>query len=164
MTSPWRERLGPASFNGVEFHCELQVRASGRRIARHEFPKRDLPYSEDMGRSARTFTIGAYVIGPNYVKQRDALIHELEREGPGYLILPTQMEFGSPRVVVGPYAVTERRERGGYAEFEISFIEAGKDITTAVIGDTQSQVSAAAIAAINAAQDSAKTSMEAAAP
>jgi prophage DNA circulation protein len=155
VISQWRERLGPASFNGVEFHCELQVRASGRRIAHHQFPKRDLPYSEDMGREERTFTIGAYVIGSNYVKQRDKFVDQLEIEGPGYLVLPTQLERGSPRVVVGHYSVSERRERGGYAEFEILFIEAGKDITTAVIGDTQSQVSAAAQTAINGFQESA---------
>ncbi|MCA1457709.1 DNA circularization N-terminal domain-containing protein [Bradyrhizobium sp. BRP22] len=31
-----------------------------RRIVEHEFPKKELPYAEDMGRSAREFTVRGY--------------------------------------------------------------------------------------------------------
>ena len=39
----WRQNLVPASFRGVEFHVEMGGVASGRRVARHEFPKRPFP-------------------------------------------------------------------------------------------------------------------------
>jgi prophage DNA circulation protein len=139
--SPWRMRLQPASYNGVQFHVDVGARASGRRIALHEFPKKDKPYSEDMGRKARRFTIAAYVIGPDFEDQRDALIEQFEAEGNGRLVLPTSTD--EKLVVVDGYSVTERRERGGYAEFAINFVEAGEDISNVNMVDTQSAVTGA---------------------
>lgn len=136
--APWRMRLQPASYNGVLFHVDLNARASGRRIALHEFPKKDIPYAEDMGRRAKRFTIAAYVIGPNFEDQRDALIEQFEAEGNGRLVLPTSTD--EKIVVVDSYSVTERRERGGYAELEINFIEAGQDISGIVQPDTQGAI------------------------
>ena len=52
----------PASFNGARFHCEANARESGRRIVEHQFPKKELPYAEDMGRAAREFTVRGYCI------------------------------------------------------------------------------------------------------
>src|SRR6059058_5762319 len=106
---PWRLRLQPASYNGVTFHVETGMRAGGRRIALHEFPKRDTPYAEDMGRKAKRFTVSAYVIGPDFEDQRDALIAQFEREGSGRLVLPTS--FDEKIVVVENYSVTENRQR-----------------------------------------------------
>jgi prophage DNA circulation protein len=58
----WRQNLMPASFRGAYFHCESNARESGRRIVEHEFPKKDYPYAEDMGRHFREFTIRGYCI------------------------------------------------------------------------------------------------------
>ena len=58
----WRSRLMPAKFRGARFHVDTGVRESGRRIVPHEFPKRDVPYAEDMGRRAREFTVRGYII------------------------------------------------------------------------------------------------------
>ena len=91
----------PASFNGARFHCESNARESGRRIVEHQFPKKDDPYAEDMGRAAREFTIRGYcIVYPfdtgdglhqmDYTLVRDALIAQLEAGGPGMLQLPTQ--------------------------------------------------------------------------
>src|SRR5689334_22416343 len=125
--APWRAELQPASFKGAGFHVDAGGKGSGRRNVLHEFPKKNVPYAEDMGRKARAFTVTAYVIsGPNtadYRAERDALEAALESEGPGILVLPTR---GAVQVQVGPYTSTERRERGGYAEFEITFVEAGQ--------------------------------------
>lgn len=135
---PWRLRLQPASFNGVEFHVEVGSRSSGRRNAPHEFPKKDIPYTEDMGRRARTFVIAGYVVGPDFESQRDALVAELERETNGTLVLPTS--FDQKIVVCDRYSIVERRDRGGFAELEMVFIEAGQDPSTLVSLDTQSNV------------------------
>lgn len=138
MIPLWRTKLQPASFNGVQFHVDIGSRGGGRRIALHEFPKKDIPYAEDMGRRAKRFSITAYFIGSNFEDQRDALIVELEKETNGILVLPTSSE--QQTVVVDSYNVIERRERGGFCEFEIAFIEAGKDISTQFTADTQGQV------------------------
>jgi prophage DNA circulation protein len=153
----WRQNLRPASFNGVPFKVELDGKSSGRRIVPHEFPKKNRPWAEDMGRRIRRFVVNAYIVyspelNPDYQAGRDALIEQLEAEGPGMLVLPTGLEVmsdgASGLVAVDTYTVTERRERGGYCEFEIAFFEAGETIQTAAAGDTQSAVKQAARAAI----------------
>lgn len=149
--SPWRLRLRLASFNGVEFHVDVDAKSGGRRNALHEFPKRDIPYAEDMGRRARRFSIAAYVIGPDYVFEADDLVAELEREGPGLLIHPT---MGEDLVNVDTYSRTERRERGGIAEFEITFMEAGEPTFTSPLVDTVSTAIRVAQSAISSFQSS----------
>ena len=60
--SPWRARLLPAHFDGRMFHVEAGSQEGGRRIVTHEFPKKDLPYSEDMGRKATEYAVRGYLI------------------------------------------------------------------------------------------------------
>jgi prophage DNA circulation protein len=153
---PWRARLQPASFNGAGFYVEADVKAGGRRNVRHEFPKRDTPYTEDMGRRVRRFVITGYVIqnrsnGFDYTVPRDALIAALETEGPGLLIHPT---LGQDLVVQDTYQVTERQERGGMAEFEMTFYEAGAQTNSMSSVDTASAASAAASSAATSFQGS----------
>jgi len=148
----WHQQLWPATFRGVEFHIEVREFNSGRRVVTHEFAHRDIPYTEDLGRRARHFQITAYLIGLDYSDQRNALQAALEVEGPGALLLPT---MSVQQVLVDTYRFTERRERGGYCDVDITFVEAGQDITTAVTTDTQGQTQAAATDATNAAQNGA---------
>lgn len=125
IKSPWRARLRPASFRGASFHVDAGQRASGRRVAPHEYPKRNDPYAEDMGRAARRWSITAYVIGPNYDLLRDLLITALEADGPATLLLPSPYLGEDVQALCGPYSMREERERGGFATFEIDFYEAG---------------------------------------
>ena len=79
----WRDQLLPANFDGYAFHVDAASRESGRRIHVHQFPKKELPYSEDMGHEAITFTVRGYIIvypheeagtpglSPNTLYQRD---------------------------------------------------------------------------------------------
>jgi len=154
--APWRLNLQPASFNGVPFHVDVDTRSSGRRLVPHEFPKRDTPWTEDMGRRVRRFIVVAYIIqsadnGFDYRPNRDDLIAQLEALGPGTLIHPT---LGQDVVEVDEYKVTERRELGGYAEFEINFVEAGQQTITSPVTDTASTSTSAAQSAITSFQDS----------
>jgi len=141
---PWRLELRMAMFRGAPFHVETNSRLSGRRIALHEYPKRDLPYAEDMGRRTRQFEVTAYLIendhrlGIDYRRARNALIDACEQEGPGLLVLPTLPEM---QVVCGSYTVIEGRERGGYCVFEMRFTEYGKPGNQ--ISFTNTQASAA---------------------
>lgn len=134
----WKLNLKPASFRGAFFHVEVDARASGRRTALHEFPKKEKPYAEDMGRRARHFTVVGYLIGPDYQAERDALIEALETEGSGTLVHPTYADVDSVNNL--HYSVTERRERGGYAEVEMVFVEAGESVNAQLQPDTQSAV------------------------
>jgi len=135
----WRKRLRQASFKGAAFHVEQQGRASGRRTVLHEYPKRDMPYAEDMGLVARRYQVTGYVIqrwSPrqgashgampfNYDLARDALIAALESEGPGRLVDPYSNRVGPEMYQCERYTMTETRERGGYAQFDMLFVEAG---------------------------------------
>ncbi len=146
--------LMPASYNGVPFRVEVDSKASGRRIVVHEFPKKNIPYSEDMGRRVRRWPVTGYIIyspvnDPDWQANRDDLIAELEAEGPGLLVLPTGLQNMSDEppgmVVVDTYVVTEHRERGGYCEFDMTFIEAGQNsYSPASNANTQAAVNTAA--------------------
>jgi prophage DNA circulation protein len=158
--APWRLRLQPATFNGVLFYVDVNAKASGRRVAMHEFAKKDIPYAEDMGRKARKFTITGYAIqgpdnGYDYTIMRNALIAVLELEGPGTLVLPTGLVLPTDgQVQVESYVVTERRELGGYAEIDMSFFEAGVSPSTTPTADTQGNSIAAAQSSITSFQNS----------
>jgi prophage DNA circulation protein len=129
----WRDELLPASFRGALFHVQLGTKESGRRIALHEFPKKDTPYAEDMGRRARAFTVRGYcIVFPtdtdiplyrrDYRVARDQLITELEQSDPGVLQLPTI----EPVTVVCPqYRWSEEERAGGFCIFDMTFVEFG---------------------------------------
>jgi prophage DNA circulation protein len=118
----WREDYQQGSFRGVDFRTEYHERSGGRRVVAHEFPGRDEPVTEDLGRSARSFSIDCFVIGAEYRADRDALIDALEAFGPGLLVHPFH---GSMNVNVLSYRSTEDTEEGGMCRFSIEFVESG---------------------------------------
>ena len=85
------------NLSGVPFHTTESDTGVGRRNEVHEYPLRDLPYADDLGRRAREFQVNGYVVGENYLQERDALIEALEAYGPGELIHP---KYGMLNVVV----------------------------------------------------------------
>ncbi|NAH43850.1 DNA circularization protein, partial [Escherichia coli] len=46
----WKDRLQDASFRGVPFKVEEESMGTGRRVETHEYPNRDKPYTEDLGK------------------------------------------------------------------------------------------------------------------
>nr|MDM8590005.1 DNA circularization N-terminal domain-containing protein [Escherichia coli] len=46
----WKDRLQDASFRGVPFKVEEESTGTGRRVETHEYPNRDKPYTEDLGK------------------------------------------------------------------------------------------------------------------
>lgn len=117
---PWQDQIRPATFRGVPFHVASAESSGGRRTVRHEYPFRDDPFVEDMGRKARAFPVEGYVVGPNYLTARNALIEALEKPGVGELVHPY---YKALRVAVVEYRVRESSERGGVATFSIDFVE-----------------------------------------
>src|SRR5580765_4911880 len=131
----WRGKWMPARFRNARFHVDSAVRESGRRIVPHEYPKKDVPYAEDMGRRAREFTVRGYIIvyprdtpgdelkRKDYTIARDALIAALETDGPSDLQLPL---LGVLNCACTRYRVTEENRAGGYCVFDMSFVEYGR--------------------------------------
>lgn len=118
--SLWRFRLQPASFRGVSFHVSAHDAEMGRRNAYHEYPLRDLPYAEDLGRRGRRFRVEALVIGDFYLSRRDRLLQALEAGGPGQLVHPW---LGRRVVAVDSVRLVESSDLGGSAQFSIEFVE-----------------------------------------
>lgn len=118
----WRTQLRTASFRNIRFGVTDSDGSFGRRVASHVFPKRDEPYSEDMGRKAREFRIDAFIVGDDYIRQRDRLIAACEAAGPGRLVHPY---YGNRDVVCTGCDVRESSTEGGMARFILSFREAG---------------------------------------
>ena len=63
LPSAWRSKWVQAKFRDAMFYVETDARQSGRRVALHQYPKRNTPYAEDMGRAAINIQINGYVIG-----------------------------------------------------------------------------------------------------
>lgn len=120
----WRSRLQKASFRGVTFDVDDEEGTFGRRVQVHEYPLRDKPYTEDLGRSARRITINAYIIGDDYQAQRDRLIAAIESEGMGTLIHPF---YGQMRGNVdGGVRISHTKEEGRMCRVSFAFVESGE--------------------------------------
>jgi len=152
FSTPWRDLLmQQASFRGVVFHVETGARLSGRRTVVHEYPKRNDPYSEDMGRQARRWSVQGYLIfSPSnqlyvYTNQRSALYRALETDGPGRLVHPV-FAPGGTMAMVERYTMVENRTRGGFTEFEMQFVEAGQAGNSLQFTNTTTQVTSQASA------------------
>lgn len=152
------KQLIGASFRGVPFFVESAEDGGGRRAVVHEFPFRDDPYVEDLGRGARTFRIDGYVIGDNYLEQQETLLTALEADGVGELVHPYR---GVKRVACLRHATRNARVDGGMATFSIEFTEAPLQapVPTETV-DVAEQVDASADVAIEAAEAELEESLD----
>lgn len=116
-------QLKPASFRKVPFVVLEGASQFGRRNALHEYPFRDEPWVEDLGKAARRFELKGFVVGDDVIAQRNTLISALERSGDGELVHPT---LGKRNVALMDYVCREVWDRGRYFEFTFRFIEQGK--------------------------------------
>jgi prophage DNA circulation protein len=141
QVSPWRARLLPAHFAGCLFHVEAGSMEGGRRIVTHEFPKKRLPYSEDMGKKATEFSVRGYIIQfvrdtgidlykKDYTIARDKLQSRLDTAGFGTLQLPMMKPM---TVVCSRYRMSEEDKLGGYVTFDMQFVELGVPPMKAVV-------------------------------
>jgi hypothetical protein len=152
--NPWRDALLPAMFDGCPFHVEAGSQSGGHRIVVHQFPKRDAPYSEDLGRRATEFVVRGYCVqfmydagmpppptdslaprAPLFMRDyriaRDVLQQRLDAGGDGVLQLPNMARGGAGppltiSVVCTQYRLTEEERFGGYCVFDMTFVEFGK--------------------------------------
>ena len=122
----WRDDYRPGSFRGVPFNLRTSSRTGGRRTILDEYPLRDKPSTQDMGRSARKFTLTMVVSGAGYMAARDKLIEALEDKGTGTLVHPY---YGEMQVaVLGDYSCEESTAEGGRATISQTFVESGEEV------------------------------------
>lgn len=147
----WRDSYRTASFRGVQFHVESAESSHGRRQAVHEHAQRDVPYTEDLGRKAREFTISGYVIGADYHLARDALVEACEQAGPGQLVHPYKGEL---TVVCRGLNISESSDNGGMCRLSLTFLESGEASFPSATTDSVNAIGGASNSLIAAAKDS----------
>ena len=153
--NPWRHLLMQAKFRDAPFFVESSAKSSGRRIVQHEFPKKNDPYAEDMGRRAFKVSVRAYVV--QYPSNSNQGVQGIPGYNPGYPLFQRDYrlardrlearlldgQYGLLQLPVPPsseasqnwqaftvacdsYQLHEEERYGGYATFDINFVEAGQ--------------------------------------
>jgi prophage DNA circulation protein len=144
ITIDGQEFVG-ASFRGIPFFVEDQSKSGGRRLQVHEFPFRDDPVIEDLGGRAKRHRIEGFLVGDNYLAQRDALIAALEEPGAGILVHPEYAD--DLRVRAAGYTAQGNRKTAAIARISLEFIESPLDVLVLALEDSpdlQGQAVAAA--------------------
>lgn len=114
----WVTTQNIASFRGIEFAVDADLREGGRRIVAHEYPGRETWDNEDMGRARETARVRAYVFGDDADLQADKLFAACSEAEPAYLSLPFRAN-GMARCVTC-YSTFEA-DRMGRFSFELEF-------------------------------------------
>jgi len=123
----WRDNLWPASFRAANFKVISVDTSIGRRNIVHQYPLRDEPYIEDLGLDTDEFSIEGYIVQHkdneyDYFAERDLLIDELKKPGPGTLIHPFLGEITAS--LIGKVRLSESFKEGGIARFSMAFVRA----------------------------------------
>ena len=147
----WREQLIAATFRGAAFFVGGHEAELGRRVQVHEYPQRDKPYTEDLGRATRVFSLDAFVLGDDYLAQRDRLLRAVELPGPGQLKHPY---LGEMRASCVSCRLVESTPEGGLARFALDFVESGDAEFKSDTASTAAAVAAAGTTCTAATQSS----------
>jgi prophage DNA circulation protein len=135
----WRDTYRAATFRGVAFFVESADSSHGRRQVVHETAQRDTPYTEDLGRKSREFSVIGYLLGKDYHLNRDELIKACEVAGPGALVHPYR---GEMNVVCRGLNISETAAEGGKCTIALTFLEAGEAAYPSANADSVNAISA----------------------
>lgn len=125
----WRDQLQPASFRGVRFYTLSHTHAGGRNIVTYEYPNSESFSTDDFGKKIKQYSIQAYLVGSDYIDQRDKLLRALEQVGAGALV---HTYLGEIQAHCESWSITEQSQDGGYIELSLTFIPQGTAPITAV--------------------------------
>ncbi|HEY1505763.1 MAG TPA: DNA circularization N-terminal domain-containing protein [Stellaceae bacterium] len=147
----WRDNLRQGSFRDVPFQwIDDAAQGGGRRGPDHQFPLRDTPYAEDLGRQAETFTLNVVTIGANEDDDRKALRAACAKAGPGKLVHPL---WGEMTVMCRGCNFRVSTSKLGVSYFVLTFSEAGSQANAATVSaSTPAQTTATAANAQGANQ------------
>ena len=140
----WLDQLQPATWRGLPFAVRSSEYRRGRRFAVHEYPYRDVPWAEDVGRASRVVGFSGFVVGDDCYAQAQALLKASEQPGLGTLVHPSLGEMTV--ALIEPLVASERTELGRVVEIRFEFLESGKPIYPSNTTSTQSDVAAKAAA------------------
>ena len=120
----WKDNLQDASLRGIAFKVDSDEATFGRRVQVHEYPNRDKPWAEDLGRATRRFSVQAYLIGDDFFEQRNRLIEAIEKPGSCTLVHPY---YGEMTVIVDDaIRVSHSQSEGRMCRISFSFVESGE--------------------------------------
>lgn len=137
MTDTWRERLLPASFRGISFLIPQTSVPVGMKGQLHEFPQRDTPFFEPLGKQSQVHKMTAWVIGDDCFDRRDKLIEALGTPDAGELVHPW---LGRMQVKPGECEMSHDLVGGGMITFDLTFYPDVPLKTPAARVNTQAQV------------------------
>lgn len=140
-----------ATFRGVGFEVTSRIFTSGRRLQVHEYPNKDKPYTEDLGRKAQNYNVTAFVIGRDYKSKKNALIRACQETGSGILVHP---DYGTLEVNCESITVREESSSKRMAVIELVFVETGEKAVPEASIDYADMVSQASGKLTNSAKDS----------
>jgi prophage DNA circulation protein len=139
--------LLPASFRGVPFAVKSTNTSVGRRVALHQYPGRDVPWAEDLGRDARRYRFRGFLVTDDIVYlggpvqlQRLLLAAAAEKSGSGLLTHPT---LGILQVSCLRCSIGEELDAGRYSEIDFEFVESGKKSFPSLLSSSSGLFSAA---------------------
>lgn len=149
--------LLPASFRGVPFIVTNDDIGGGRRQVVHQYPGRDDPWTEDMGREARRFRFRGFILdgsirfagGPVQL-QRALLLAAFEKSGAGMLTHPT---LGILQVCVTRFSIGQDLGAGRMSNVDVEFVESGKRNFPSILSSSSGLLSAANLGKIALAVD-----------
>jgi hypothetical protein len=111
------------SLNGVPFYATDMNDQFGRRGPNHEYPDRDIPAAEDLGRKQRKYSVSGWVGGKDHVSQAKALQKAAEKVSPATLVHPI---FGSLKVKIETLTLKHNVEtEAGRTDIQIEAVEFG---------------------------------------
>lgn len=125
----WRDQLQPASFRGVSFLTLSHTLAGGRNIVVYEYPNSEQFSSDDFGKKVKQYSIQAYLLGADYIDQRDRLLRALEEPGAALLV---HTYLGEVQAHCSSWSITEQAQDGGYIELSLTFTPLGTQQITNV--------------------------------
>lgn len=136
----FQSNLRPASFRGISFDVSRTILKVGRRVQVFEYPQRDMPFVEDLGRSARTVTVTAITSGSDYIGRMKRIISACEKAGSGRYVDPWLGTMTvTPKTMSSPIFDSIR-----IATITLEFVESGEYRFPNSLIDTGSLCKAAA--------------------
>jgi len=141
QTYKGRADMQQGMYRDIPFGVRSQDTDGGRRVVNHEYPGRDEPWAEDLGRKARTHNLEMILVGSDYMVRRDKLVAALEEGGVATLVHPW---LGRMQVQMGTYRLRESTREGGQAIITVTYHEAGRSQFPNQTVDTASEVAAQA--------------------
>lgn len=134
----WRDRLRPASFDGLPFFVLADQLQTGKRAGVHLYPEREGVYVEELGSDAQTFPVRGHLLGDDVYEQRDRMVARLRAPGARTLILPSRREMQVVCLQIRE-TVLDGGE-GRIARLDLEFVESGFNAFPTATADTGAAV------------------------